>query len=136
MVTSIPSTLLRCTAVAGDMADSPNSETPGLVISNPAEFTFRKAAVETEGKGGRGRVKQAPSYNNVVDRYTVLTKTAGRVNTKQLQGEGGINTDRVPSYQVAGIFSRPFTGIAHPGWKKTRTLLRAPRCPGGTLLYT
>ena len=52
-----------------------------------------------------GRVRQALSYNNAVDKHTVLTITAGKVDTEQLKGEGGINTDRVSSYQIAGVFS-------------------------------
>ena len=42
--------IFPCTAVAGDMAESPASETRGLFISNRAEFTFRKAGKETKGK--------------------------------------------------------------------------------------
>ena len=53
-----------------------------------------------------GRVRQALSYNNAVDKHTVLTITAGKVDTEQLKGEGGINTDRVSSYQIAVCHDR------------------------------
>ena len=73
-MSSTPSTFYPCTVVAGEVADSPASETPGFIISNPAEFTFKRTVKETKEKGAMGRVKEAPSYNNAIDRHTVLAK--------------------------------------------------------------
>ena len=108
---STPSTFFSFTTVAGDVPHSPASETQRLVISNPAEFTFRKAVKETKGKSAKG---QGPSYNNAVDGHTVLTKTAGSEHqVAQGRGRDQHRQSIELSDTVAGVFSRPFRRIMH-----------------------